>query len=73
MILSVTLRPNTTFNDDKTTWDIIIEEYKVWSVIDNENNENLMQLVLNEIRDLILFKQEFDIAMKQLGKELGKE
>jgi len=73
VILSVTLRPNTTFNDDKTTWDIIIEEYKVWSVIDNENNENLMQLVLNEIRDLILFKQEFDIAMKQLGKELGKE
>ena len=62
MILTVKIRP---VLDD--AFELAIDEYDVSVVCRDMNSETMMQSVLNEIRELILFKQELDDHFLNIG------
>ena len=70
MILTVKLqeRPED-IKDGEVAWDVGIDEYSVCSVIRIASNESLTQRLLNEIRELILFKQEIVSFLDQMDKK----
>jgi len=62
VILTVKIRP---VLDD--AFELAIDEYDVSVVCRDMNSETMMQSVLNEIRELILFKQELDDHFLNIG------